>query len=53
MLELPRWERDKELQERKKRAEVDKSRRIVKHPNFHNLTLKKPKHTSTSKNEAT
>ena len=32
-----RWERDKELQERKKRAEVDKSRRIVKHPNFHNF----------------
>lgn len=34
---FPRWERDKELQERKKRAEVDKSRRIVKHPNFHNF----------------
>jgi len=32
-----RWERDKELQERKKRAEVDKSRRIVKHPNFRNF----------------
>ncbi|KAI0306468.1 transcription elongation factor Spt6 [Multifurca ochricompacta] len=32
-----RWERDRELQERKKRAEVDKSRRVIKHPNFHNL----------------
>ncbi|KAI0273742.1 transcription elongation factor Spt6 [Gloeopeniophorella convolvens] len=31
-----RWERDKELIERKKRAEVDKSRRVIKHPNFHN-----------------
>jgi transcription elongation factor SPT6 len=32
-----RWERDKELQERKKRAEVDRSRRVIKHPNFHNF----------------
>ncbi len=32
-----RRERDKELQERKKRAEVDRSRRVIKHPNFHNF----------------
>lgn len=31
------WERDKEIQARKKRAEVDKTRRIIKHPNFHNF----------------
>jgi len=32
-----RCERDRELQERKKRAEVDRSRRVIKHPNFHNF----------------
>ena len=32
-----RWDRDRELQERKKRAEVDRSRRVIKHPNFHNF----------------
>ncbi|TFY83720.1 hypothetical protein EWM64_g301 [Hericium alpestre] len=31
------WERDKEMQARKKRAEVEKSRRVIKHPNFHNF----------------
>lgn len=31
------WERDKEIQARKKRAEVDKTRRVIKHPNFHNF----------------
>ncbi|THH26563.1 hypothetical protein EUX98_g7622 [Antrodiella citrinella] len=30
-------ERDMELQARKKRADVDRSRRVIKHPNFHNL----------------
>jgi transcription elongation factor SPT6 len=32
-----RCERDRELQERKKRAEVDRSRRVIKHPNFNNF----------------
>ncbi|KAI0256807.1 transcription elongation factor Spt6 [Lactifluus subvellereus] len=32
-----RCERDRELQERKKRAEVERSRRVIKHPNFHNF----------------
>lgn len=32
-----RCDRDRELQERKKRAEVDRSRRVIKHPNFHNF----------------
>lgn len=31
------YERHKELQARKKRAEVDRTRRVVKHPNFHNF----------------
>ena len=30
-------ERDQDLQARKKRAEVDKTRRVIKHPNFHNF----------------
>lgn len=30
-------ERDRDLQARKKRAEVDKTRRVIKHPNFHNF----------------
>ncbi|PSR77343.1 hypothetical protein PHLCEN_2v7944 [Hermanssonia centrifuga] len=30
-------ERDTELQARKKRAEIDKTRRVIKHPNFHNF----------------
>ncbi|CCM04612.1 uncharacterized protein FIBRA_06796 [Fibroporia radiculosa] len=29
--------RDTEIQARKKRAEVDKTRRVIKHPNFHNF----------------
>ena len=29
--------RDEELQQRKKRAEVDRTRRVIKHPNFHNF----------------
>ncbi|CAK5277668.1 unnamed protein product [Mycena citricolor] len=32
-----RHDRDFELLARKKRAEVDKSRRVIKHPNFHNF----------------
>lgn len=32
-----RYEKDKEMLARKKRAEVDKSRRVIKHPNFHNF----------------
>ncbi|TFY57669.1 hypothetical protein EVJ58_g6888 [Rhodofomes roseus] len=31
------YERDMELQARKKRAEVDRTRRVIKHPNFHNF----------------
>lgn len=31
------FDRDMELQARKKRAEVDRTRRVIKHPNFHNL----------------
>jgi transcription elongation factor SPT6 len=30
-----KYERDSKLQVRKKRAEVDKARRVIKHPNFH------------------
>lgn len=30
-------ERDLELQARKKRAETDRTRRVIKHPNFHNF----------------
>ena len=30
-------ERDLDMQARKKRAEVDKTRRVIKHPNFHNF----------------
>ncbi|KAI0726619.1 transcription elongation factor Spt6 [Fomitopsis betulina] len=33
----PQYDRDLELQARKKRAEVDRSRRVIKHPNFHNF----------------
>ncbi|KAI0035919.1 transcription elongation factor SPT6 [Vararia minispora EC-137] len=31
------YERDKEMVARKKRAETDKTRRLIKHPNFHNF----------------
>ena len=31
------YERDLEMQARKKRAETDRTRRVVKHPNFHNF----------------
>jgi transcription elongation factor SPT6 len=31
------YDRDKEMLARKKRAETDKARRIIKHPNFHNF----------------
>ncbi|EPQ58032.1 transcription elongation factor Spt6 [Gloeophyllum trabeum ATCC 11539] len=34
---LHQEERDKEMQARKKRAEVDRTRRVIKHPNFHNF----------------
>ncbi|GJE87155.1 transcription elongation factor Spt6 [Phanerochaete sordida] len=30
-------DRDTEMLQRKKRAEVDKTRRVIKHPNFHNF----------------
>ncbi|KAH9951462.1 transcription elongation factor Spt6 [Amylocystis lapponica] len=30
-------DRDMEMQMRKKRAEVDRTRRVIKHPNFHNF----------------
>ncbi|KAJ3557008.1 hypothetical protein NM688_g1705 [Phlebia brevispora] len=30
-------DRDMDIQARKKRAEVDKTRRVIKHPNFHNF----------------
>lgn len=32
-----RHDRDQEVQARKKRAEVDRTRRVIKHPNFHNF----------------
>lgn len=35
--DLAREERDNEMQARKKRAEVNRSRRVIKHPNFHNF----------------
>ncbi|EMD38273.1 hypothetical protein CERSUDRAFT_113442 [Gelatoporia subvermispora B] len=31
------YDRDAEMQARKKRAEVDRTRRVIKHPNFHNF----------------
>ena len=31
------YDRDLEMQARKKRAEVDKARRVIKHPNFYNF----------------
>lgn len=31
-----RFTKDQEVQARKKRAEVDRTRRVIKHPNFHN-----------------
>ena len=31
------YERDLEMQARKKRAETDRTRRVIKHPNFHNF----------------
>ncbi|KAI0798004.1 transcription elongation factor Spt6 [Abortiporus biennis] len=34
---LAQYERDNEILARKKRAEVDRSRRVIKHPNFHNF----------------
>jgi transcription elongation factor SPT6 len=33
----PKYERDLEIQARRKRAEVDRTRRVIKHPNFHNF----------------
>ncbi|KAG7092573.1 hypothetical protein E1B28_008921 [Marasmius oreades] len=32
-----RHQKDDEIRDRKKRAEVDKKRRVIKHPNFHNF----------------
>ncbi|KAG5645250.1 hypothetical protein DXG03_006667 [Asterophora parasitica] len=32
-----RYAKDREVLARKRRAEVDKSRRVIKHPNFHNF----------------
>ncbi|KDQ60952.1 hypothetical protein JAAARDRAFT_55682 [Jaapia argillacea MUCL 33604] len=34
---LAQEDRDREMQARKKRAEVDRTRRVIKHPNFHNF----------------
>ncbi|KAH9946100.1 transcription elongation factor Spt6 [Epithele typhae] len=31
------FDRDAEMQARRKRAEVDRTRRVIKHPNFHNF----------------
>lgn len=31
------YDKDNEMQARKKRAEVDRTRRVIKHPNFHNF----------------
>ncbi|KAJ7905577.1 transcription elongation factor SPT6 [Mycena olivaceomarginata] len=33
----PRFDKDLEMLQRKKRAEVGRSRRVIKHPNFHNF----------------
>lgn len=35
--DVTRYEKDVEIQARKKRAEVDRTRRVIKHPNFHNF----------------
>ncbi|KAJ7235446.1 transcription elongation factor SPT6 [Mycena haematopus] len=35
--DAPRYEKDLEMLQRKKRAEVGRSRRVIKHPNFHNF----------------
>lgn len=32
-----RYDKDREVLARKKRAEVDRTRRVIKHPNFHNF----------------
>lgn len=32
-----RYDRDRDIKERKKRAEVSRARRVIKHPNFHNF----------------
>ncbi|KAK2466864.1 hypothetical protein APHAL10511_001122 [Amanita phalloides] len=32
-----RYDKDSEVMDRKKRAEVDRTRRVIKHPNFHNF----------------
>ncbi|KAF8625819.1 hypothetical protein AX15_005199 [Amanita polypyramis BW_CC] len=32
-----RYDKDREVMDRKKRAEVDRTRRVIKHPNFHNF----------------
>jgi len=34
---VPQFERDSDMQARKKRAEIDRTRRVIKHPNFHNF----------------
>jgi transcription elongation factor SPT6 len=34
---VPQFERDSEMQARKKRAEIGRTRRVIKHPNFHNF----------------
>jgi transcription elongation factor SPT6 len=35
--DMQRYEKDAEIQRRKKRAEVNKTRRVIKHPNFHDF----------------
>ncbi|EGN93242.1 hypothetical protein SERLA73DRAFT_126732 [Serpula lacrymans var. lacrymans S7.3] len=37
MWNVQQHERDSEMQARKKRAKVDQTRRVIKHPNFHNF----------------
>ncbi|OAX41960.1 transcription elongation factor Spt6 [Rhizopogon vinicolor AM-OR11-026] len=34
---VAQFERDSEMQARKKRAEIGRTRRVIKHPNFHNF----------------
>ncbi|TFK76387.1 transcription elongation factor SPT6 [Pluteus cervinus] len=35
--DIARFEKDQEVMARKKRAEVNRTRRVIKHPNFHNF----------------
>lgn len=44
MWEHAQYDRDMEMLARKKRAEVDKTRRVIKHPNFHNFNAAQAEH---------